>query len=59
MFLSSLPRSGTTLLLNYIHSSYEFYSLTYRNMPFIMAPNFQIFKKKKFLQKKKGFIKMV
>ena len=58
IFITSLPRSGTTLLLNYIYLSDEFYSLTYRNMPFIMAPNFsKFFKKKIFLQKKERFHK--
>ncbi len=56
VFITSLPRSGTTVLLYYIYSSNEFYSLTYRNMPFIMAPNLsKIYKKKGFLEKKNRF----
>lgn len=39
VFISGLPRSGTTALLNYLFSSKAFSSLTYRNMPFVMAPN--------------------
>ena len=39
VFITSLPRSGTTILLNYIFSSKQFSSLTYRQMPFIMSPN--------------------
>ena len=39
IFISGLPRSGTTALLNFLYSTNKFTSLTYRNMPFIMAPN--------------------
>lgn len=39
IFISSLPRSGTTLMLNFIYSFNFYASLTYRDMPFIMAPN--------------------
>ena len=39
VFISGLPRSGTTALLNYLFHSKAFSSLTYRNMPFVMAPN--------------------
>ena len=37
VFISGLPRSGTTLLLNLCYESNEFASHTYRNMPFIMC----------------------
>ena len=48
IFITGLPRSGTTLLLNLIYKSEEFSSLTYYDMPLIMAPNlFSKFKKKK------------
>ena len=40
IFISSLPRSGTTTLLNFIYSLNEFGSLKYRNIPFIFSPNF-------------------
>jgi len=39
VFVSGLSRSGTTILLNAIHESDEFASLTYRDMPFVLAPN--------------------
>jgi len=39
IFITGLPRSGTTALLNFLYSTNKFTSLTYRNMPFIMAPN--------------------
>ena len=48
LFISSLPRSGTTILLNYIYSTGEFGSLKYKNMPFIISPNLsKLFIKKK------------
>ena len=47
VFITALPRSGTTILLNFIYSSDNFASLKYSNMPFILAPNLsKIFKKK-------------
>ena len=39
LFISGLPRSGTTILLNYLYSSNDYASLTYRDMPFITAIN--------------------
>ena len=39
VFVAGLARSGTTILLNAIHQSNEFASLTYSDMPFILAPN--------------------
>jgi len=48
VFIAGLPRSGTTALLYYLYNSNNFASLTYSNMPFIMAINFfSIFQKKK------------
>jgi len=38
VFITSLPRSGTTLLLEVINASPEFTSHTYRNMPFLFCP---------------------
>jgi hypothetical protein len=38
VFIAGLPRSGTTLLLRILYDTGEFASLTYRNMPLIMAP---------------------
>lgn len=40
IFITGLPRSGTTSLLNFLFSSNEYASLTYKNMPFILSPNF-------------------
>ena len=40
IFITGLPRSGTTSLLNFLFSSDEYASLTYRNMPFALSPNF-------------------
>ena len=39
IFISGLPRSGTTSILNFIYSSNKFGSLKYLNMPFILSPN--------------------
>ena len=39
VFISGLARSGTTILLNAIYKSNEFGSLSYADMPFILAPN--------------------
>lgn len=53
VFITGLPRSGTTIILEFLYSSEEFASLTYSDVPFVMAPNFsKIFLKKKKLPKK-------
>jgi hypothetical protein len=39
VFITGLPRSGTTVLLNYIYASNLFASFKYSNMPLILAPN--------------------
>ena len=39
VFVSGLARSGTTLLMRMLHDTDEFASLTYRDMPLVMAPN--------------------
>ena len=39
VFVSGLARSGTTILLNALYKSDEFASLSYKDMPFILAPN--------------------
>jgi hypothetical protein len=39
VFVSGLARSGTTILLNAIYKSDDFASLSYQDMPFILAPN--------------------
>lgn len=39
VFVSGLARSGTTVLLNALYESNEFASLSYQDMPFVLAPN--------------------
>ena len=39
VFVSGLARSGTTILLNAIYESDKFASLSYKDMPFVLAPN--------------------
>ena len=55
IFITGLPRSGTTSLLNFLFSSNEYASLTYNNMPFILSPNFSKFFYKKNISKKERF----
>jgi hypothetical protein len=38
VFITGLPRAGTTLLLELLYRSGEFCSFTYRHMPFVLAP---------------------
>jgi hypothetical protein len=38
VFITGLPRAGTTLLLDLLYRTGEFRSFTYRHMPFILAP---------------------
>lgn len=39
IFVAGLARSGTTILLNALYDSKEFATLSYSDMPFILAPN--------------------
>ena len=39
VFVAGLARSGTTILLNAIYNSNQFSSLSYQDMPFVLAPN--------------------
>lgn len=39
VFIAGLARSGSTLLLQLLHGSDDFCSLTYRDMPFVLSPN--------------------
>lgn len=39
VFVSGLARAGTTVLMRRFHSSGLYRSLTYRDMPFVLAPN--------------------
>jgi len=40
VFVTGLARAGTTILMREIYRSGEFGSLTYADMPFVLAPNF-------------------
>jgi len=39
VFVSGMARGGTTILMRLIHASGQYSSLTYDDMPFVMAPN--------------------
>ena len=39
VFVAGLARSGTTTLLNALYKSNQFSSLSYQDMPFVLAPN--------------------
>jgi hypothetical protein len=39
VFVAGLARAGTTLLMRLLHQTGRFGSLTYRDMPFVLAPN--------------------
>ena len=54
VFITGLPRSGTTSLLYFLFSSGEYASLTYNNMPFILSPHFsKLFHKKNITKKER------
>ena len=54
VFITGLPRSGTTSILNFLFSSGEYASLKYRNMPFVLSPNFsKLFHKKNITKKER------
>jgi len=38
VFITGLPRSGTTLLLDFLYKTDEFCTFSYRHMPFILSP---------------------
>jgi sulfotransferase family protein len=40
VFIAGLARSGTTFLMRQLYLEGSFCSLTYRDMPFVLAPNF-------------------
>lgn len=40
IFITGLPRSGTTLLLDLLYQTNEFSTFSYRHMPFILSPLF-------------------
>ena len=39
VFVAGLARSGSTILLNALYKSNQFSSLSYQDMPFVLAPN--------------------
>lgn len=54
IFITGLPRSGTTSLLNFIYASNQYASLTYKNVPFILSPNFsKLFNSSNVLKKER------
>ena len=54
IFVTGLPRSGTTSILNFIYSSGQYASLTYKSMPFVLSPNFsKLFNKKNIAAKER------
>lgn len=54
VFITGLPRSGTTSLLNFLFLSNDYASLTYDDMPFILSPNFsKLFPKKNITKKER------
>ena len=40
VFVTALPRAGTTILLSLLHETGEFASHSYRDMPFVLCPVF-------------------
>lgn len=38
VFVTALPRAGTTLLLELLYATGEFFTFTYRQMPFVLTP---------------------
>lgn len=54
VFISGLARSGTTMLMRYLHETGEFRSLTYQDMPFVLMPNLW---KKLSMRKEAGELK--
>ena len=38
VFITALPRAGTTILLNLLYETGEFFCHTYREMPFVLCP---------------------
>lgn len=54
IFITGLPRSGTTSLLNFIYSSDQYASLTYKSVPFLFSPNFsKLLNNKNILKKER------
>ena len=51
VFVTGLPRAGTTILLELLYATGEFAAFTYRQMPFILAPIFWSEATRNFQQK--------
>ena len=51
VFITSLPRAGTTLMLNALNRFPSLAAHTYRDMPFVMAPMLWSMSSRKFRQK--------
>ena len=55
LFITGMPRAGTTTLLNFFFETDQFASLTYNDMPFVLSPNlFGILPKKKIESKERS-----
>ena len=52
IFITGLPRSGTTSILNFLYATGNFASLKYKNMPFVLSPHLSKFFNKKNIPKK-------
>ena len=52
VFITGLPRSGTTSILNFLFMSGKYASLTYKNMPFILSPHLSKLFNNKNIKKK-------
>ena len=57
IFITGMPRSGTTALLNVLNKKTDLCSLKYKNMPFVMGPNISKFFKSKKLIKSERYHK--
>ena len=55
VYITGLARAGTTALMRAIYQSGEFSSITYDDMPFVLAPN--LWQKLSRIQQKKRFLK--
>ncbi|MCI5054390.1 MAG: sulfotransferase [Pelagibacteraceae bacterium] len=53
VFITGFPRSGTTLVLNYIFETGEFASLTNRDVPYLFAPNLFNYRNKRIKKQKR------
>ena len=53
IFITGLPRSGSTVLLYFFYETELFASLTYRDMPFVISPRLNFFSKKNIDKKER------